>query len=66
VLVISDGVLPFKTPGLATNADSAVRAAWLADMYLPPDEMVWPLNVAVLRSGGRTILIDSGLGVEDY
>jgi hypothetical protein len=66
VLVISDGVLPFKTPGLATNADPAVRAAWLADMYLPPDEMVWPLNVAVLRSGGRTILIDSGLGVEDY
>ncbi len=64
VLVISDGVLPFKTPGLATNADPAVRAAWLADMFLPQDEMVWPLNVVVLRSGGKTILIDSGLGLE--
>ena len=64
VLVISDGVLPFKTPELATNAAPAVRAAWLDDMFLPPDVMVWPLNVAVVRSGGRTILIDSGLGVE--
>jgi glyoxylase-like metal-dependent hydrolase (beta-lactamase superfamily II) len=64
VLVVSDGVLAFRTPGLATNADSAVRAAWLDDMFLPPDEIVWPLNVAVVRSGGRTILIDSGLGDE--
>jgi glyoxylase-like metal-dependent hydrolase (beta-lactamase superfamily II) len=64
VLVISDGVLPFRTPGLATNADPAVRAAWLADTFLPPDEMVWPLNVVVVRSGSRTILVDSGLGAE--
>jgi hypothetical protein len=24
----------------------------------------WPLNVVVVRSGGRTVLIDAGLGVE--
>jgi glyoxylase-like metal-dependent hydrolase (beta-lactamase superfamily II) len=64
VLVISDGLLSMKTPDLATNAKPAARAAWLNDMFLPPDEMVWPLNVAVVRSGGRTILIDSGLGEE--
>jgi glyoxylase-like metal-dependent hydrolase (beta-lactamase superfamily II) len=64
VLVVSDGVLPFRTPGLATNAAPAVRAAWLADKFLPPDEMVWPLNVVVVRRGSRTILIDSGLGME--
>jgi glyoxylase-like metal-dependent hydrolase (beta-lactamase superfamily II) len=64
VLVISDGLLSMKTPNLATNAKSAARAAWLNDMFLPSDEMVWPLNVAVVRSGGRTILIDSGLGEE--
>ena len=64
VLVISDGLLSMKTPNLATNAKSAARAAWLNDMFLPLDEMVWPLNVAVVRSGGRTILIDSGLGEE--
>ena len=64
VLVISDGLLSMKTPDLATNADAAVRVAWLDEMFLPRDEMVWPLNVAVLRSGGRTILVDSGIGTE--
>ena len=29
VLVVSDGVLPIPAPTLATNADPAVRAAWL-------------------------------------
>jgi glyoxylase-like metal-dependent hydrolase (beta-lactamase superfamily II) len=33
-------------------------------MFLPPDVLDWPLNVVVVRSGGRTILIDAGLGVE--
>jgi glyoxylase-like metal-dependent hydrolase (beta-lactamase superfamily II) len=64
VLVISDGLLSMRTPDLATNAGAAVRVAWLDDMFLPRDEMVWPLNAAVVRSGGRTILIDSGLGEE--
>ena len=64
VLVISDGLLSMKTPDLATNADAAVRVAWLDEVFLPRDEMVWPLNVAVLRSGGRTILVDSGIGTE--
>jgi glyoxylase-like metal-dependent hydrolase (beta-lactamase superfamily II) len=64
VLVISDGVLPITAATLATNADSADLAAWLEDMFLPPDILDWPLNVAVVRTGGRTILIDSGLGLE--
>ena len=64
VMVISDGVLAIPTPVLATNADPGVRAAWLNDMFLPPDVLDWPLNVVVLRSGDRTILIDAGLGVE--
>ena len=51
-------------PNLATNAEPDKVAGWLDDMFLPPDEMVWPLNVIVVRSGGRTILIDSGLGQE--
>jgi glyoxylase-like metal-dependent hydrolase (beta-lactamase superfamily II) len=64
VLVVSDGVLPLPTETLATNADPAVRAAWLAAMFLPPDAFDWPLNVLVLRSGDRTILVDAGLGGE--
>jgi glyoxylase-like metal-dependent hydrolase (beta-lactamase superfamily II) len=62
VLVVSDGVLPLPTATLATNADPAVRAAWLADMFLPPDAFDWPLNVLVVRSGDQTILVDAGLG----
>jgi glyoxylase-like metal-dependent hydrolase (beta-lactamase superfamily II) len=49
---------------LAHNADPAVRSAWLDDMFQPQDVLDWALNVVVVRSGGRTILIDAGMGVE--
>src|SRR5712671_1921322 len=64
VLVISDGVFPLPAATLATNADPADLAAWLDDLLLPPDVYKWPLNVVVVRSGGRTVLIDSGAGSE--
>src|SRR6476620_8275309 len=64
VLVVSDGVLSLPGAMLAHNADPAVRAAWLNDMFLPPDVLEWALNVVVVRSGGRTILVDAGMGVE--
>jgi glyoxylase-like metal-dependent hydrolase (beta-lactamase superfamily II) len=64
VMVISDGVLPITAVTMATNAAPADLTAWLKDMYLPPEIIDWPLNVAVVRSGGKTILIDSGLGTE--
>jgi glyoxylase-like metal-dependent hydrolase (beta-lactamase superfamily II) len=62
VLVISDGVLPLPTAMLGHNADPTIRAAWMQDMFLPPDAFDWSLNVVVVRSGGQTILIDAGLG----
>src|SRR6478752_5536730 len=37
VLVVSDGVLSLPGAMLGHNADPAVRAAWLDDMFLPPD-----------------------------
>src|SRR4051794_20823017 len=64
VLVVSDGVLPLPTKMLGHNADPAVRAAWLDDMFLSPDAFDWSLNVVVARSGGQTILIDVGLGLD--
>ena len=64
VLVISDGVLPITGKTIAYNADSADLASWLDDQFLPPDVLEWPLNVVVVRSGERTILVDAGLGLE--
>jgi glyoxylase-like metal-dependent hydrolase (beta-lactamase superfamily II) len=62
VMVISDGVLPLPTAMLGHNADPSVRAAWMHDMFLPPDAFDWALNAVLVRSGGKTILIDAGLG----
>jgi len=64
VMVVSDGVLSLPGAMLAHNADPAVRAAWLNDMFQPPDDLDWALNAVVVRSGGRTILIDAGLGAD--
>ena len=64
VMVVSDGVLSLPGAMLGHNADPAVRAAWLEDMFLPPDVLEWALNVVVVRSGGRTILIDAGIGAD--
>ncbi|GEP07596.1 MBL fold metallo-hydrolase [Methylobacterium oxalidis] len=64
VLVVSDGVLPLPTAMLGHNAEPADRAAWLKDMFLPPDAFDWPLNAVLVRSGEQTILIDAGLGLD--
>ena len=64
VLVISDGVLPIPAQTIAHNIEPAVRAAWLEHEFLSPEMLEWPLNVAVVRSGGRTILIDAGIGMD--
>jgi len=64
VLVVSDGVLPLPGEMLGHNADPAARNAWLSERFLPPDVLDWALNVVVARSGGRTILIDAGLGFD--
>ena len=64
VLVVSDGVLSLPGAMLGHNADPAVRSAWLVDNFQHPDLLQWALNVVVVRSGGRTILIDAGIGME--
>jgi glyoxylase-like metal-dependent hydrolase (beta-lactamase superfamily II) len=49
---------------LGHNAEPAVRAAWMKDMFLPQDAFDWPLNAVVVRSGEQTILLDAGLGLD--
>jgi hypothetical protein len=63
VLVVSDGVLSLPGAMLGHDADPAVRAAWLKDMFLPPDVLEWALNVVVVLgrplislSAGRRVL----------
>ncbi|MGY4625356.1 MBL fold metallo-hydrolase [Bradyrhizobium sp. USDA 4486] len=63
VLVISDGVLHLPTNVLVATADPAPRQAVIDQLMLPPEMLDWPLNVLVVRSGGRTILVDTGAGV---
>src|SRR5690606_1067598 len=64
VLVISDGVLPLPTQMLGHNVDQAEREKWFQEMYLPQSAFDWALNVLVVRSGDRTILVDAGLGTD--
>lgn len=64
VTVISDGVLMLPTETMSTNVDKAARAQWFDDMCLPPDAFGWPLNVLVAEAGGKTVLVDAGLGAE--
>jgi glyoxylase-like metal-dependent hydrolase (beta-lactamase superfamily II) len=64
VMVVSDGVLSLPGTMLGHNADPAARSAWLEDKFLPPDNLEWALNAVVVRSGGRTLLIDAGIGVD--
>src|SRR5215471_18411251 len=64
VMVVSDGVLSLPGAMLGYNVDPAVRGAWLMDNFLPPDVFERALNAVVVRSGGRTILIDAGLGAD--
>src|SRR6478735_2246506 len=45
VMVVSDGVLSLPGAMLGHNVDPAVRAAWLEDMFLPPDVLEWALHV---------------------
>jgi len=63
VLVVSDGVFAMPATVMSINADPAARAAWLNEMFLP-DTFDWALNAFVVRSAGRTMLIDAGLGAE--
>jgi glyoxylase-like metal-dependent hydrolase (beta-lactamase superfamily II) len=64
VMVLSDGVLTLPGAMLGHNVDSDVRSAWLEDNFQQPDMLPWALNAVVVRSGGRTILIDAGLGAD--
>ena len=59
VMVVSDGVLSLPGAMLGHNVDPAVRAAWLEDMFLPPDVLEWALNVVVVRCDHNTRILQA-------
>ena len=62
VLVISDGVVTPPAESMATNADPAVRAAWLDDMFLPHDAFDWALNASRCAAAARPPSSTAGSG----
>jgi len=62
VVLISDGILPLPTSTMCTNVSQADRNEWFDDRFLQRDMFDWALNIALVRSGERLILIDSGVG----
>lgn len=62
VVLISDGILPLPTSTMSTNVSEADRNNWFDGRFLQRDMFDWALNIALVRSGDRLILIDSGVG----
>jgi len=62
VVLISDGILPLPTSTMSTNVSDADRNEWFDGRFLQRDMFDWALNIALVRSGDRLILIDSGVG----
>lgn len=62
VVLISDGILPLPTSTMSTNVSQADRNEWFDGRFLQRDMFDWALNIALVRSGDRLILIDSGVG----
>lgn len=62
VVLISDGILPLPTSTMTTNVNEADRNEWFDSRFLQRDMFDWALNIALVRSGDRLILIDSGVG----
>ncbi|KAA0183103.1 MBL fold metallo-hydrolase [Cupriavidus gilardii] len=62
VVLISDGILPLPTSTMSTNVSQSDRNEWFDSRFLQRDMFDWALNIALVRSGERLILIDSGVG----
>jgi len=62
VVLISDGILPLPTSTMSTNVSEPDRNEWFDGRFLQRDMFDWALNIALVRSGDRLILIDSGVG----
>src|SRR3546814_7737940 len=47
---------------MSTNVNESDRNEWFDGRFLQRDMLDWALNIALVRSGERLILVDSGVG----
>jgi glyoxylase-like metal-dependent hydrolase (beta-lactamase superfamily II) len=67
VLPISDGAVTMPLPdGLVLNAKRDEINAALTKAFLPPDEFTIHFTPLVIRTGGKTVLIDTGNGAAAF
>jgi glyoxylase-like metal-dependent hydrolase (beta-lactamase superfamily II) len=64
LFVITDGhiLFPSVQPSFAPGVDSSAVNHLLSENFLPSDHADLSLNVLVVKSGGKVILIDTGCG----
>lgn len=67
VMPISDGAMSFPLPdGFVANADRAAINAALRAAFLPEDQMTIHFTPVIIRTGGKTVLIDTGNGAAAF
>ena len=62
VTAINDGFMPRPVDALVKNAPVADVKRALAESFLPQDTLPVSFTTLVLRTGGKLVLIDTGLG----
>ncbi len=62
VTAINDGFMPRPVEGLVKNAEAAEVKRALGEAFLPQDVLPISFTTLVLRTGGKLVLIDTGLG----
>lgn len=60
--VLSDGLIAGPPPVYASDADEAELADVLRRAFLPTDRMTLNLNVVLIESGGKRVLLEAGAG----
>src|SRR5271168_4200898 len=64
--VVSDGQLPLGNPADAfSNITKEEIARELHDNFLPADKWVLEQNILIASLGDRTVLFDTGMGIDD-
>ncbi len=62
VTAIHDGFNPRPLEGFIRNAELPDVQKALQERFLPTDTLAIPFTTLVLRTGGRTVLLDTGIG----